>query len=252
MQVSSNMNAMIASAGLQKANLDAQRSIQKLSSGSKVNYAADDPSVIGPASKLKAQIVSRVAVATNINAAIGAGQVLENGLAQINDLLMSAREAAITSSGSLASSATAQLTTYQTAITDIKAGMKFNGVDTTGAITVVVDPAGGTFAMAAKTGIPTTLTASSTLSEIDTMIDNVASDRATAGAELNSLYSLASANSSINGSQSAAYGSMTSVDYGAEVANLASAQIRQNTSAAMMGQAHSMSRELVSYLLKGI
>ena len=39
-------------------------------------------------------------------------------------------------------------------------------------------------------------------------------------------------------------------DYAKETANLASAQVRQSSAAAMMAQSNSMTKDIVNYLLK--
>jgi flagellin len=49
---------------------------------------------------------------------------------------------------------------------------------------------------------------------------------------------------------SIAYGKIMDVDMAKETANLASAQVRQNSAAAMMAQSNSMTKEIVNYLLK--
>jgi flagellin-like hook-associated protein FlgL len=49
---------------------------------------------------------------------------------------------------------------------------------------------------------------------------------------------------------SIAYGKIMDTDMAKETANLASAQVRQNSSAAMMAQSNSMTKEIVNYLLK--
>jgi flagellin len=49
---------------------------------------------------------------------------------------------------------------------------------------------------------------------------------------------------------SVAYGKIMDSDIAKETANLASAQVRQNSAAAMLAQSNSMSKEIVNYLLK--
>jgi flagellin len=49
---------------------------------------------------------------------------------------------------------------------------------------------------------------------------------------------------------SIAYGKIMDADYAKETANLASAQVRQSSAAAMMAQSNSMTKDIVNYLLK--
>ena len=49
---------------------------------------------------------------------------------------------------------------------------------------------------------------------------------------------------------SISYGKIMDSDIAKETANLASAQVRQSSAAAMLAQSNSMSKEIVNYLLK--
>ena len=49
---------------------------------------------------------------------------------------------------------------------------------------------------------------------------------------------------------SISYGKIMDADYAKETANLASAQVRQSSSAAMLAQSNSMTKDIVNYLLK--
>lgn len=273
MQISTNVNALTAASALNAANLDAQRSIQKISTGQKVSNAADDPAAIGPATRLKVEIASRVKVSENINAGIGVLQIMDSAMNEIGNVLQSMRELAVSSaSGSTAATDRAAMDTgfdqYNAMINTIAGAAKYNGtslLSATGSSVIIQSgiAASETTTISsldvtnAATGLATTAlgvdsvaNATAAITALDTAIGTLSGNRASVGAQLTMFEAQANLNSSMSTANTRTYGNLVNVDYASETANLASAQIRQNASAAMMAQAHTMSREMVAYLLK--
>lgn len=271
MQVSTNVNALTAASALNAANLDAQRSIQKISTGQKVSNAADDPSAIGPATRLKVEIASRVKVSENLNAGIGVLQIMDSAMNEIGNVLQSMRELAVSSaSGSTADNDRTAMDTgfnqYNDMIDTIAGAAKYNGtslLSATGSSVIIQSgiAASETTTISSlaitKTGLATTAlgvdsvaNATAAITALDTAIGTLSGHRASVGAQLTMFEAQANLNSSMSTASTRTYGNLVNVDYASETANLASAQIRQNASAAMMAQAHTMSREMVAYLLK--
>jgi flagellin len=87
---------------------------------------------------------------------------------------------------------------------------------------------------------------------IDTALTTVSGYQAKVGANLRLMDTRTDLNNSLISSNQAAYGSINNADLATETANLASAQIRQNAAAAMFAQSNAMSKDLVTYLLKGL
>jgi flagellin-like hook-associated protein FlgL len=58
--------------------------------------------------------------------------------------------------------------------------------------------------------------------------------------------------SGLNTSYSSSYGNIMDADLAQEAANLAAAQINRDGATAMMAQANSMNKDVVSYLLKSV
>jgi flagellin len=83
-------------------------------------------------------------------------------------------------------------------------------------------------------------------------MQTIAGYQAEVGAALKTFDSQLSLNNGVTAGLSTAYSQVTSVDLASETAKLASDQIRQNAAAAMFAQSNTMSREVVSYLLKGL
>jgi flagellin-like hook-associated protein FlgL len=69
---------------------------------------------------------------------------------------------------------------------------------------------------------------------------------------MNMLDTRTSLNDSLISSNNSGYASITNADLASETANLAAAQIRQNAAAAMFAQSNTVSKDIVSYLLKGL
>lgn len=265
MQVSTNLNALTANASLNAANLDAQRSIQKISTGSKISNAADNPGAVGAAANLKAEIASRTRVTDNINAGIGALQVMDSAYSQIQDVLYLMKETATAGASGLVSAAettalNAAMSDYVSLIGQIDGNIKYNGKDlTTGTFDIQTGPGAtdkititGNDVSAATLAVSTLTAVVGSIATLDTAISTVSGHRTTIGAKLNALYAQANINTEMQSVKSVAYGNLVNVDYGTETANLASAQIRQSSSAAMLAQSSLMSKEMVTYLLKSI
>lgn len=108
------------------------RTTEKLSSGLRINRAADDPSGLGISQVLTSQIRGDNAGLGNIQQGASAIQVADAALSQVTDVLQRMRELAVSAANeSLSSSQTAALQSeYQsliTAIDDIVSGSTFNG-----------------------------------------------------------------------------------------------------------------------------
>ncbi len=102
----------------------------------------------------------------------------------------------------------------------------------------------------AALNISTQTGGSNALTVIDKAIEMVSSYQAVAGAQNNVLDYRKTLNTNQSTIRSTAYGNIMNADLAAEAANLASAEIRKNASAAMVAQANLMSKQVVSYLLK--
>ena len=95
-----------------------------------------------------------------------------------------------------------------------------------------------------------TATASTGITTLDTAITTATSYMTTIGAYEDSLsFSSELNNQNIQNKQSE-YGSIMSADLAKEATNLAAAQIRQSSAAAMVAQGNLMNREMVGYLLR--
>jgi flagellin len=89
-----NTAALSAQRNLSRSQSNATTSIQRLSSGLRINSAADDAAGLGVSENLKAQIVGNNQAARNANDAISMLQSAEGGLQETSSLLQRMRELA--------------------------------------------------------------------------------------------------------------------------------------------------------------
>lgn len=112
--------------------VDLARTSERLASGLRINRAADDPSGLGIAESLTAQIRGDIAAASNIQHATSALQIADTGLGQISDVLLRMRDLAIEANNTaLTTDESAELNTeyqaLQTTIDQIATSATFNG-----------------------------------------------------------------------------------------------------------------------------
>jgi flagellin len=271
MQINTNMNSIVASSALAAANKDASVAMQRISTTSRINTAKDDPAGIVSSTRFKTQIVSLTKANQNINSGMGALQVMDSTLGEISTLLMNMKELAISSSTGTASADDlaandAAFQSYLTQLTSLSTAAKWNGKNLLSAaatLTIRTGPETGdtatlnTYDTKAATllvtgNVLTSAAADTAQALIDTAITTVSGHQAKVGANMNMLDTRTSLNDSLISSNNSGYASITNADLASETANLAAAQIRQNAAAAMFAQSNTVSKDIVSYLLKGL
>jgi flagellin len=92
--VNTNMASLIAQKNLNKTNSTLTRSIERLSTGLRINRAADDAAGLALSTTLKAQIRSINQAARNANDAVSLLQTAESGLAEMSNITLRMRELA--------------------------------------------------------------------------------------------------------------------------------------------------------------
>src|SRR5262245_49977620 len=92
-----NTTSLAAQNGLNKTNSALGKSLEKLSSGLKVNRGADGPAALVISEQQRAQISGLRAAVDNTNKAISVVQTGEGALNEINSLLTKVRSLAVDS-----------------------------------------------------------------------------------------------------------------------------------------------------------
>lgn len=264
MMINTNVVSLNAQRNLSTSAMSLATSMQRLSSGLRVNSAKDDAAGLAIADRMNAQIKGMNVAIRNANDGISLAQTAEGGLATVTDALQRMRELAVqAANGSNGTSDRANLDTeYQqlsAEITRIAAQTKFNGRAVIGADAgaqtfQVGANSGDTLAVTTTTvttvagGLTTVAAANTALAAIDTKLDSINTDRATYGAAM-SRFSFAVSNLQISAeNQSAARGRIMDADFAAETANLSRAQILQQAGSAMVAQANQLPNQVMALL----
>jgi len=104
MVINHNMSAMFAQRSQGIQDLKAQKSMEKLSSGEKINRAGDDASGLAVSEKMRAQIRGLNQASTNAQNGISFIQTTEGFLQETTDIVQRIRELAVQSSNGIYSS----------------------------------------------------------------------------------------------------------------------------------------------------
>jgi flagellin len=148
MVITSNVEAITAGRALSSANTAAATASERLSTGLRLNSAADDPSSMGVAARFKARIASYSKAIENINNGIAMVQTADTALSAISTVLTSMRTLAVSSANGATSAASrtdnqTTLDEYRDEIDALANNAKWNGSSLlNGAITKVLIQSG--------------------------------------------------------------------------------------------------------------
>jgi flagellin len=248
-------------------------SMQRLSSGSRINSAADDAAGLAISDRMNSLIKSQNVALRNVNDATSMMQVADGAAGDISTSLARMKELATqASNGTLQTSDRTALQTefnnLQKEITRTAAGASFNGTNvlnnSSGTATIQIgSTASDTLSIstanlqASATGmavgsssisISSQSNASSALTAIDSAIDKLNSTRSDFGANMNRLSSISAQLSTSIQNQSAAKSRITDTDYATETASLSRTQVLQQAGMAMLSQANSLPQQVLSLL----
>ena len=262
--INTNITSLNSQRHLNTSQSSLATSMERLSSGLRVNSSKDDAAGLAIADRMNAQIRGTNVAIRNANDGISLAQVAEGALATVTDALQRMRELAVQAqNGSNGTGDRSNLDTeYQqlsAEITRIATQTRFNGSAIVGA-----NAGAQTFQVGANNGDTLTITtvavttvggdlltaanASTALAAIDTRLDTITTNRATYGAAL-SRFGFAISNLSITAeNQSAARGRIMDADFAAETANLSRAQILQQAGTAMVAQANQLPQSVLALL----
>ena len=262
--INTNVNSLTAQRNLSSSQGTLATSMQRLSSGLRINNSKDDAAGLAIADRMNAQIKGINVAVRNANDGISLAQTAEGALSTVTDVLQRMRELAVQAqNGSNGTSDRANLDTeYQQLsqeITRIAAQTKFNGNAivgaSAGAQTFQVGANNGdTLTITTSTittvagGLTTAADASTAVAALDTALDTITTNRATYGAAINR-FQFAINNLQITGeNQNAARGRIMDADFATETANLSRAQVLQQAGTAMVAQANQLPQQVLQLL----
>ena len=169
-RINTNIEALNAQRNLSATAATFAKSVEKLSSGLRINRAADDAAGLAISEKLKAQVTGLNQAQRNAQDGVSMVQTAEGALTEVHSMLQRIRELAVESANSTLSSTDAasvstEITALRAEINRIAGATTFNGQFlTTGALSVAQN---GAAANSLVVGTALNTTANATVSAID-------------------------------------------------------------------------------------
>ena len=273
--INTNYAATFAANAAKQTTVDLDRSMEKLSTGKRINYARDDAAGQAITARLSAEITG-LKVASR-NAADGQAMIdtAEGALQETHALLLRLRELAVQSSNGTLTTADrqslqaegAQLEAEITRISDTTSWGGLNILDSTlsdgvtfqagtkeggsNLITVNIKDMAATAAtigIVAAFSIGAFANAQSMITQVDEAISGVSEVRGQLGAVSNRLNSTIANLDQVRVNLSASRGRIEDADFATETGNLARAQILQQAATAMLAQANASQASVLTLL----
>jgi len=277
--INTNVASLNAQRNASNTQLSLATSMQRLSSGMRVNSSKDDAAGLAIAERMQAQVRGMNVAVRNANDGISLAQTAEGALSKVGDSLQRMRELGVqarnaTNTTTDLDSIGKEFAELGAEIQRVLAGTTFNGTAILGGgagakdfqiganttvndiVTVTTTDLTADADITAVTGdaIDNTKTVAdlkTTIDQIDTAINTVSSTRATLGAAQNRFEAVISNLMVSVENQSASRSRIMDADYASETANLSRAQILQQAGTAMVSQANQMPQQVLSLLRGG-
>ncbi len=226
--INTNVMSLNAQRNLNKNALSLATSVERLSSGLRVNSAKDDAAGLAVGMTLESSVRSLSVQIRNQADNISTAQALDGGLGVATDILQRMNELAVQAQGSNGIAEASKINVEYAALnTEL------------GNITGVTAP-GGT--------VNTASAAAATQSNIGTQLGNVAGARASLGAAMSVAEFTIQRFEAARESDSAARSRIMDADFAMETANLTRGQILQQAGTAMVAQANQIPNNVLSLL----
>lgn len=281
--INTNLASLNTQRNLTTSQVSLATSLQRLSSGLRVNSAKDDAAGLAIAERMNAQVKGLNVAIRNANDAISLSQTAEGALGKVGENLQRMRELAVQAANGTNSSADRttldqEYSALAGEVTRVLQSTKFNGLSllnngvpaggfdfqvgannnanekiniavsdiTAGAGIAAVTGAGASASIADATGA----LALGAMDALSTAIDEVSSARAKFGASQNRFEAVIANLQIASENQSASRSRIMDADFAAETANLTRGQILQQAGTAMLAQANSLPNGVMA-LLRG-
>ncbi len=282
--INTNLVSLNAQRNLNTSQGSLAISMQRLSSGLRVNSAKDDAAGLAIAERMYTQVRGMNVAMRNANDGISLAQVAEGALGKVSDLFQRMRELAVQSANGTNTtqdreSLNQEFSQLGQEVTRTMGGTQFNGLSILSTTDVSVFQIGANSstsidqlsvaafdwttntdingvvgsAVISGTEVPVmqitdTASAQAALAGIDSAINAVNSQRAEFGAVQNRFENVISNLMVAAENQAAARSRIMDADYAAETANLSRAQILQQAGNAMVAQANQLPQQVLSLL----
>ncbi|MFQ6334462.1 flagellin [Methylophilus sp. 3sh_L] len=262
--INTNISSLNAQRNLNASQSGLNQSIERLSSGLRVNSAKDDAAGLAIATRMDSQIRGNDVAIRNSNDAISYLQVTEGGLSKATDALQRMRELAVqAANGSYGSGDRANLDTefqqLTQELTRLSTSTQFNGLNVFGGSGYTFQIGSGSAdtlqvssvtAASVSGSVATASAATAAITAIDAQLDTVNTSRASLGAYQNRFEAVISSLQVNIENVSAAKSRIMDADFAAETAKMTRNQILQQAGTAMLAQANQLPNSVMS-LIKG-
>jgi flagellin len=269
--INTNLVSLNAQRNLNMSQSSLATSMQRLSSGLRVNSAKDDAAGLAIAERMNAQVRGMNVAVRNANDGISLAQTAEGALGKLSEMMQRMRELAVqsanaTNGASDRANLDAEYQELSAEITRTIGSSRFNGIAilSTGAgaqdfqvgansgetVTITTADMSADATIAAVTGGDLTDVANSTqaLTDIDAALDTVNGERALYGAAQNRFEAVIATLQVSAENHAAARSRIMDADFAAETAALSRAQILQQAGNAMVAQANQLPQQVLSLL----
>jgi len=266
--INTNVFSLNSQRALDRSQSSMQTSLERLSSGLRINKAKDDAAGLAISDRMTAQIRGYDQAMRNTNDGISMLQTADGAMAEITNALQRMRELAVqASTGTVnttdGASLKAEYTALKGTIDDIVADTKFNGtallsggssidiqtgINAADQTTVTFADLSGTNLDGLDEDIATNAGAQAAITALDADINTVAGARADIGGAQSGLESRVRNMGSMVENLSAARSRVLDTDFAKETANLTRTQILQQAGTAMLAQANQLPQTVLSLL----
>ena len=269
--VNSNISSLNAQRNLSSTSNMLKTSMERLSSGKRINSAKDDAAGLAISTRMDSQISGMKVAMRNAGDGISLAQTAESGMGEITGMLARMRDLALqakngTNSLSDRTNSNAEFTELAGEIQRTYGSLAFNdqkiigasassfkfqvGANNTDQITISLENVASMSGInsANTANISTVASASYAITAIDIAINAISTSRSKLGAAQNRFEATISTLGSAVENQSAARGRIVDADFAAETASLSKLQVLQQAGAAMLTQANQAPQLALSLL----
>lgn len=270
--INSNISALKSSNAAMQADKMLGQAMERLSTGKRINGAKDDAAGLAISTTMTSDIRAMNQGIRNANDGIALAQTAEGALEEVTNMLQRVRELAVQSKTGTYSTEDrgymdAEVDQLQAQIDDVLTNTTFNGValfsktagtdvtvsiatgaKATDTVALVSKGIDGTKLSATALDVNDATLAATTITNVDDVLANVSSTRASLGAGQNRLESSISNMTTNQTNLSDARSRIVDTDYSAESTALAKAQILSQASTAMLSQANQSQQNVLSLL----
>jgi len=267
--VNTNVASLNSQRNLSNATNDLQTSFERLSSGKRINSAADDAAGLQIGSRLESQVNGLNQGARNANDGISLAQTAEGALDETTNMLQRMRVLSIQSANGSNSDAdrvalNKEFGQLKEEITRVSTDTTFAGEellngsyaadiqvgsDSGQTINLTISQDMGSAALGLVTAtISAAADAQAAITKLDSVLATVTDTRAELGAKQNRFSSTIRNITNISENVSASKSRIVDTDFAAESAQLAQTQVQQQAASSMLSQANQSSQVALSLL----